>query len=313
MRVRATSRHHGKAARAVLVALLLATGLGPVQTATAAAPAAEAAAQAEELAQQATRRFKEGDFEVASALFMKAYALDKRPDRVFNAARALEQAGKAAQAIGLFTLYIEITDSVSGKAEAKVRLERLQREAAAGPKPESKPEPKPEPEPAPKPKPEPEPAPKPKPEPEPGPEPQQVPGPGPKPEPVATPKPSVILPANAPKTDYVPWIVTGAGGALAVAGLAVWLGGQSQADAVSTDLAKKDAAGSVTGISQRKAAAAIDSADTTMTAGTVLGGVGLTVAAAGALWALWPGQSATTVHVVPMGDGWLVGARFGGW
>ena len=285
MRVRATSRYHGTTARALLVALVLATGPGHVQTAMAAAPAAEAAAQAEELAQQATRRFKEGDFEVASALFMKAYALDKRPDRVFNAARALEQAGKAAQAIGLFTLYIEITDSVSGKAEAKVRLERLQREAAAGPKPEPKPEPKPVPEPVP--------------------EPER--------EPVPGPKPSVALPAAAPKTDYMPWIVTGAGGAVAIAGLAIWFAGQSESDAVSTDLAKKDAAGSVTGISQRKAAAAIDSADTTMAAGTVLGAVGLTVAAAGTVWALWPGQSATTVHVVPMGDGWLIGARFGGW
>lgn len=98
-----------------------------------AKPVAKISGPAEDLAKEATRRYKEGEFELAAQLFMKAYALDKRPDRVFNAARGFEKAGKAEQAIALFRLYIQITDDEAGRQEAQLRVDALEAALRAGP------------------------------------------------------------------------------------------------------------------------------------------------------------------------------------
>ena len=98
-----------------------------------AKPAAKGSSPADDLVKEATRRYKEGEFELAAQLFMKAYALDKRPDRVFNAARGYEKAGKHEQAIALFRLYAQITDDAAGRQEAELRVAGL--EAAQKPSP----------------------------------------------------------------------------------------------------------------------------------------------------------------------------------
>lgn len=108
-----------------LVALMIGSSAGHPGLASAK-PAAKAGGPAEDLAKEATRRYKEGEFELAAQLFMKAYALDKRPDRVFNAARGYEKAGKAEQAIALFRLYGQITDDEAGRQEAQLRVAALE-------------------------------------------------------------------------------------------------------------------------------------------------------------------------------------------
>lgn len=113
-----------------LLVLVACTALclgGSVATAVAAPSEAEATAQ------QAADHFRAGDFDVAARLFMDAYAKSHRPDAVFNAARAYQNAGKNGDAAGLFRLYISLTDDAAGILEARKHLEAL--EAGAPPPP----------------------------------------------------------------------------------------------------------------------------------------------------------------------------------
>jgi tetratricopeptide (TPR) repeat protein len=116
-------------ATALFCTAILSVGLAP--RAAFAAKAAAKAGVGDELAREATRRFKEGEYDMAAQLFMKAYALDKRPDRVFNAARAYEKAAKPQEAIALFRLYRQITDDEAGRQESQLRIEALEAQLRA--------------------------------------------------------------------------------------------------------------------------------------------------------------------------------------
>ena len=97
------------------------------------APAAAAPVEAETAAQLAVESFRAGDFEVAAKLFMQAYAKSHKPEAVFNAARAYENAGKRGDAAGLFRLYLSLTTDPAGVAEARKHLAALETDPAPKP------------------------------------------------------------------------------------------------------------------------------------------------------------------------------------
>lgn len=114
-----------------LRALLLATTLLSAVPATATPkpkPAAskEAAREAALLATRAKTAFKEGQFDDAARLFMKAYAVSGEAALVYNAARAYEEGGKVGDAVGLFRLYTTIADDPDGIADARERIRKLE-------------------------------------------------------------------------------------------------------------------------------------------------------------------------------------------
>lgn len=82
--------------------------------------------EAETLASQAKEQFKSGDYEVSAKLFMAAYAKSHAAALIFNAARAYEEAGKKADAIAMFRMYISLAKDEAGIADAKQRIARLE-------------------------------------------------------------------------------------------------------------------------------------------------------------------------------------------
>jgi hypothetical protein len=82
--------------------------------------------EAQALASAAKDQFKAKNFEAAAKLFMQAYARSHTPSLVFNAARAYEEAGKNGDAVGLFKLYITLTDDADGIMEARQHIAKLE-------------------------------------------------------------------------------------------------------------------------------------------------------------------------------------------
>ena len=93
----------------------------------AAQPASNADLErAEAKAIEAKVFFKGGLYAEAATGFMQAFAISRRPDMMFNAARAYEQAGMAAQAVALFEQYQQLTDApAQGKKDAALRIAQL--------------------------------------------------------------------------------------------------------------------------------------------------------------------------------------------
>lgn len=243
---------------------------------------------ADELAREATRRFKEGELEIAAQLFMKAYGLDKRPDRVFNAARAYEKAGLAEQAIPLFRLYMQITDDTAGREEARLRIEALQADLRRKERPA---------EPGPKPaEPQAEPTPEPRPEPTPQPQPQPTPTP---------PEPGVRAPVEPSR--WPAYTLLGGGTVAGLAGLGLFLAVLSDEEALREELTETDAKGHVDGVTERQAAERRADHGTQRTMAAVLGGVGLAALGAGAWLMLAP---KSRVAVVPAGQGVVARVEF---
>lgn len=102
----------------------------PLPVGAVSKPAA-GAKQADAIAEEAKRRFREGEFAIALGLFEKAFDLDHRADRMYNMARCHEKLGDLAKAVDFFERYAAATDDVAGAAEAKVRVGELRRQMAA--------------------------------------------------------------------------------------------------------------------------------------------------------------------------------------
>ncbi|MSP91442.1 MAG: hypothetical protein EXR79_06515 [Myxococcales bacterium] len=78
-------------------------------------------------AEEAKSYFKSGLFSEAADAFMEAYANSKRPDMIYNAARALEEAKAHAKALALFARYEGLAAAPEdGRKDARQRIARLQ-------------------------------------------------------------------------------------------------------------------------------------------------------------------------------------------
>lgn len=108
---------------------------------TRPAPGETTAADAEQLAEQARAAFKAGNFERAAKLYMQAYARTPKPALVYNAARCYEDAKMRGEAVGLFRLYISLSQDADGIVEAQDRLARLDGKIVKPLKPEVAPRP----------------------------------------------------------------------------------------------------------------------------------------------------------------------------
>jgi len=104
------------------VGLCAAAAAAPEAPAYAAKPADDASA----VAALAKQRFKEGQFEVAARLYVRAYEMSRRPALLFNAARAREAQGNKDSALRLYRTYLDIEKDVAGREEARVRISVLE-------------------------------------------------------------------------------------------------------------------------------------------------------------------------------------------
>ncbi|MBI5611299.1 MAG: tetratricopeptide repeat-containing protein [Deltaproteobacteria bacterium] len=239
-------------------ALALAPDLAAAQ---AVAPAD--APEADTLAREATRRFKEGDYEVAARLFERCYALDHRADRLFNAARAWEKAGRDREAVALFERYLAVSQDPVGREEARVRLARARERAAAVAEP----------------------------------------------PPVAAAPPTAATPTVSPGIDEPPKqsakqpvqpVATSAvaelpsrwpAGAVSAAGLILlaaggygWFDANAQDETLSGQLARRNTAGSIVGITEVAATAKDQEISQARTWSAVAGGVGIAAVGLGLWW-----------------------------
>jgi len=275
-------------------------------TSTGLAKPPSAKSEAESVAETAARRFKEGDYELAAQLFLKAWALTKKPAQLFNAARAYEQAGKAGEAISLFEKYIAVETDAGGREEAKLRAERLResaaherelraardkaaREQAARAKAERErlseiPRDR-----------------------------NMSPQLSRERERVARVEhPAASAPMQRPGRARVgPWVLAGSGAVVAIVG-AVLLGTATSADAsLRADTDTRDAGGHVTGVTQADAFARADRNGSRRTAGVVVGALGLGALVGGLGWLLLPSRDADySFGIAPAQTGLAIGGRF---
>ena len=110
----------------IVVAALLCSLPASGAAKTNAAVSKEALRDAAVLANRAKTAFREGQFDEAARLFMRAYAMSPEAALVYNAARAYEEGGKVGDAVGLFRLYTTIADDPDGIADARERIRRLE-------------------------------------------------------------------------------------------------------------------------------------------------------------------------------------------
>ncbi len=83
--------------------------------------------KAEAAATEAKVFFKAGLFDKASAKFMEAYAISKRPSLMYNAARAYEEGSNFRESVALLKHYRDLQDvGVDGKRDADERIARME-------------------------------------------------------------------------------------------------------------------------------------------------------------------------------------------
>lgn len=80
----------------------------------AAEPSSTDMERAEAKAIEAKAFFQSGLFARAADGFMQAFAISKKPEMMFNAARAYEEAAMRAEAIALFEQYCKLADATDG-------------------------------------------------------------------------------------------------------------------------------------------------------------------------------------------------------
>ena len=123
-----------------LVALML-CGLGPPVPAFAQ-PNASQLARAEVINARARAAFAQKKYEEAAELFLAAYELSGSPGTLFNAARAMQQAGKLREARELFHLFRSKTRDTKGVADADAQLRLIDAELLRIETAEKQPKPK---------------------------------------------------------------------------------------------------------------------------------------------------------------------------
>lgn len=214
--------------------------------------------QADAVAEEGKRRYREGEYAIALGLFQRAFELDGRADRIYNMARCCEKLGRFEEAARLLQQYIDKTEDVAGREEAGVRrreMERLAAEARAEQARQAE---------------------------------QRaaavaLPAPA---TPAQLPPPAPVARPNAPSTA-VPWGLVASGAVLTAVGGGLWLAAALSDDQLVDALAEQNQAGYVTGITESDAWSTAQRNGGLRTAGVVVGGVGVTAAAAGAVWLLW--------------------------
>ncbi len=168
--------------------------------------------RAEAKALEAQAFFRSGLFPQAATGFMHAYGISRRPEMMFNAARAYEEAKLHAESIALFEHYVNLADAPEdGKRDARARIER-QRALLA--RPVSSPAPLPTPTPGTAPAPAPTPAPA---------TPAPPAAPAPAHAPVQAPAPAITpATAAAPRNPWVTAAIWTGAGVLELAALVTW-------------------------------------------------------------------------------------------
>jgi len=255
----------------------------------------------EDLVGQAKKRYEQGEFAIAAELYMKAYALDKRPAFIFNAARAHEKAGKKGEAVALFKLYLSVSDDALGKAEAEAHIKTLEGEPEAA-----------KPDPAPRPA---DPPPtvadaKPRP-PDPGPTVLREKPSEPKPvDTTLTARPK--RPGSGGPPKWAGALVLSAGAVSAITGVVFWAAAAGRETDLKGNLGRTDAeSGLVVGISQRDATTENDLIGSRKTLGAVFGGIGaLGILAGGILLLTSHSGTEGQLTVVPTPQGAALFARF---
>jgi len=217
----------------VLLALILRPAL------TSAQPASSADLErAEAKAIEAKAFFRSGLYAEAAAGFMQAFAISRRPDMMFNAARAYEEAAMPAQAIALFEQYQTLPDApADGKREATQRIgkQSTQMEAQRAKAKEGQAAPTNEPNPAPVPAAVQAPVPAAAPAP--------VPAAAPAPVPAAAPLVAAVPAPVSPPSKALTISLLSGGGLLAVIGALSWAGAVNQINAANKmDFSPPDAA-----------------------------------------------------------------------
>lgn len=123
--------------RRVLVVFL--TLLLIVQPVLAKTPTPDELSRAEAKALEAKAYYKNKLFQEAATGFMEAFAISGKPDMMFNAARAYEEAGQNARAIALYEQYITLKNVPDdGKKEAQGHIDKLRKMMADPTAPEEK-------------------------------------------------------------------------------------------------------------------------------------------------------------------------------
>jgi hypothetical protein len=104
--------------------------------------------RAEAKAIEAKAFFQSGLFVRAAEGFLQAFAISRRSEMMFNAARAYEEARMPAESIALFGQYVKLPDTTeASRADAQERIQRQRKvmeQQGMTPPPAVKPEPRPE-------------------------------------------------------------------------------------------------------------------------------------------------------------------------
>jgi tetratricopeptide (TPR) repeat protein len=236
------------------------------------------------------------DPKLAASLYLDAYKLaPSRAEWLFRAAVAEQQAGDLAAAQTHFEQYLAKAPPTAGeRSQAQARLESIRRklnpQAVVAPV-EVKPEPQP-------------------------PEPKFAAKPEPTPEikPQVTPQPEMLQPpigVTAPALEPVRWpgwALVGTGGALAVTGLALYLGAASDNKKLQADMTATNATGLIVGLTHEEAAKRGDAINTRMGVAAGIAGAGLVAAGVGT-WLLLRTPARAAV-VLPQPGGAVLVWRF---
>jgi len=190
----------GRPARLIAAAVLIVSGIA------AAEPDAAAKKRAADLSAESAAHYKRGEFEVSVALLRQAYALYPQPNLQYNLGRSLESMGDLAGAIDAYELYLSTAKQVEDRGAIERRISTLKAQLADRKKPESTTEPPPPSQPPLKL--------------EPTAEPKSEPAIGPTRDPGTTPSEPTLVVRGDDGPSIAPWIVVGAGVAIAGTGAA---------------------------------------------------------------------------------------------
>ena len=114
-------------ARLLAIFLVVAGGFAALPAGAAEGPDPADTRRAEAAATEAKVFFKAGLFDKASAKFMEAFAISKRPSLMYNAARAYEEGQNLREAVALFKHYRDLSEvGVDGRRDADERIARME-------------------------------------------------------------------------------------------------------------------------------------------------------------------------------------------
>ncbi len=123
-----------RCALVIVFALLLAA-----QPVLAKTPTQDELSRAEAKALEAKAYYKNKLYQEAATGFMEAFAISGKPDMMFNAARAYEEAGQNPRAIALYEQYITLKNVPDdGKKEAQTHIDKLRKLMAEPTPPDEK-------------------------------------------------------------------------------------------------------------------------------------------------------------------------------